>query len=174
MMALRAGIMTCASWTSIFVAVEAYHTLGDFVRARQDLGNRVGLLGSSLGGYVSLLRSSMDKEVRATVTWATPFHLDDLKSNKGTEGHALPGKAFFKDLPKHRLLPLLSKVSHCMVIHGEKDELVPVDQAWEIFHSLSAPKEIHIIEGGDHRLTEPAHRGRAMELSGEWFRKHLL
>jgi dipeptidyl aminopeptidase/acylaminoacyl peptidase len=59
------------------------------------------------------------------------------------------------------------------VIHGEKDELVPVDQAWEIFHSLAAPKEIHVIEGADHRLTEPSHRGRAMELSTEWFKEYL-
>ena len=145
----------------------------DFVRSRRDLGNRIGLLGSSLGGYVSLIKASRDQAIRAVVIWATPFHLDDLKSNKGTEGHPLPDEAFFKDLPKHRLLPLLSKVSNCMVIHGEKDELVPVDQAWEIFHSVAAPKEIHVIEGADHRLTDPAHRGRAMELSAEWFKRYL-
>jgi dipeptidyl aminopeptidase/acylaminoacyl peptidase len=145
----------------------------DFVKSRPGLGNRVGLVGSSLGGYVSLIKASMEKEIRTIVTWATPFHLDDLKSNKGTEGHALPEKAFFDDLPRHRLLPLLPKVSSCVVIHGEKDELVPVDQAWEIFHSVSAPKEIHIIEGGDHRLTDPKHRQRAVELTVEWFKKYL-
>ena len=146
----------------------------DFIRTRQDLRNRIGLLGSSLGGYVSLIRASMDKEIRAVVIWATPFHLDDLKPNKGTEGHFLPEEAFFEDLQKHRLLPLLAKVSNGMVIHGDKDELVPVDQAWEIFRILSAPKEIHVIESADHRLTEPAHRGRAMELSVEWFKKYLF
>jgi hypothetical protein len=145
----------------------------DFVRSRPDLGNRMGLLGSSLGGYVSLIKASMDREIRAVVIWATPFHLDDLKSNKGAEGHPLPEDAFFEDLPKHRLLPLLPKVSNCMVIHGEKDELVPVDQAWEIFHGLASPKEIHIIEGADHRLTDPKHRQRAMDLSVDWFKKFL-
>lgn len=145
----------------------------DFIRTRQDLGTQIGLLGSSLGGYVSLIRAFMDKEVRTVVIWATPFHLDDLKSNKGTEGHPVPEEAFFKDLPKHRFLPLLSKVSSCMVIHGEKDELVPVDQAREIFQGLGEPKEIHIIEGADHRLTHPAHRALAMELSAEWFKKAL-
>jgi len=145
----------------------------DFVRSRPDLGNRMGLLGSSLGGYVSLIKASMDREIRAVVIWATPFHLDDLKSNKGAEGHPLPEDAFFEDLPKHRLLPLLPKVSNCMVIHGEKDELVPVDQAWEIFHGLASPKEIHIIEGADHRLTDPKHRQRAMDLSVDCFKRYL-
>jgi dipeptidyl aminopeptidase/acylaminoacyl peptidase len=145
----------------------------DFIRSRRDLGNRIGLLGSSLGGYVSLIKASQVEKIRAIVIWATPFHLDDLKSNKGAEGHPLPEEAFFEDLPKHRLLPLLPKVSNCTVIHGEKDELVPVDQAWEIFDSLGTPKEIHILEGADHRLTDPAHRTRAMELSAAWFRRYL-
>jgi alpha-beta hydrolase superfamily lysophospholipase len=145
----------------------------DFLKSRGGLGNQIGLLGSSLGGYVSLIKASMDKEIRAIVVWATPFHLDDLGSKKQKEDYPLPAEAFFEDLPNHRLLPLLPRVSNCMVIHGEKDELVPVDQAWEIFHSLSAPKEIHIIEGADHRLTDAKHRQRAMELTTEWFKKYL-
>ncbi len=145
----------------------------DFVKFHPSLGNRIGLVGSSLGGYISLIKASMDKEIRAVVVWATPFHMDDLGTKKQEEEYPLPGEAFFKDLPKHRLLPLLSKVSNCMVIHGEEDELVPVDQAWEIFHTLGALKEIHIIEGADHRLTEPKHRQRAMELTVEWYKKYL-
>jgi dipeptidyl aminopeptidase/acylaminoacyl peptidase len=144
-----------------------------FVKSRSDLGNRIGLLGSSLGGYLSLIEASMEKEIRAVVIWATPFHLDDLGSKKQEEDYPLPGEAFFEDLPRHRLLPLLPKVSNGLVIHGEKDELVPVDQAWEIFHGLGAPKEIHIIEGADHRLTDPKHRQRALDLSVEWFKKYL-
>jgi len=145
----------------------------EVVRSLRDVKSRIGLLGSSLGGYVSLIKASQEEKIRAIVTWATPFHLDDLKSNQGTEGHPLPEEAFFEDLPKHRLLPLLPKVSNCLVIHGEKDELVPVDQAWEIFHNLGAPKEIRILEGADHRLTDPAHRTRAMELSAAWFKRYL-
>ena len=145
----------------------------DFVKSRPDLGNRVGLLGSSLGGYVSLIKASMEREIRAVVIWATPFHLDDLGSKKQEEDYPLPGEAFFEDLSKHRLLPLLPKVSNCLVIHGEKDELVPIDQAREIFRSLGTYKEIHIIKGANHRLTDPKHRQRAMDLSVEWFKKYL-
>ncbi len=144
-----------------------------FIKSYPGMGIRVGLLGSSLGGYISLIGASRAKEIRAVVIWATPFHLDDLKSNQGTEGYPLPGEAFFKDLPKHRLLPLLPKISNCLVIHGEKDELVPVDQAWEIFHCLGAPKEVRVIEDADHRLTNPAHRQRAIDLSVGWFKKFL-
>jgi hypothetical protein len=38
---------------------------------------------------------------------------------------------------------------------------------------LGSPKEIHVIEGADHRLTHPSHRQRAMDLSTAWFQKFL-
>jgi fermentation-respiration switch protein FrsA (DUF1100 family) len=145
----------------------------DFMLTRPGLGRRVGLVGSSLGGYISLFKAATDREIRATVIWATPFHLDDLGSKKQDEDYPPPGDTFFKDLPRHRLQSVLPKISSCMVIHGEKDELVPVDQAWEIFQGLSGPKEIHIIDGADHRLTEPKHRQRAMDLTLEWLKKFL-
>lgn len=145
----------------------------EFTRSHPGLGNRIGLLGSSLGGYISLIRASMDKEIKPVVIWSTPFHLDGLELKKDMEGMPFLGDAFFKDLPQHRLLPLLPKVEYCLVVHGEKDELVPVDQAWEIFHTLGSPKEIHVIEGADHRLTDPKHRQRAMDLSTEWFKKYF-
>jgi dipeptidyl aminopeptidase/acylaminoacyl peptidase len=144
----------------------------DFIRSYSGFGNRMGLLGSSLGGFLSLIKASMDEEIKAVVIWATPLHLDDLGSRK-EEDYPLPPEAFFEDLPKHRLLPLLPKVSNCLVIHGEKDELVPVEQALGIFGSLGIPKEIHMIGGADHRLTDPAHRQRAIELSVDWFKKYL-
>jgi len=145
----------------------------DFIRTYPILGNRIGLIGSSLGGLLSLIKASGDKQIKAVVIWATPLHLDDLGSKKQEEDYPLPPEAFFEDLPKHRLLPLLHKVSNCLVIHGEEDELVPLDQALGIFYNLSVPKEIHVIGGADHRLTDPAHRQRAIELSVDWFKKYL-
>jgi dipeptidyl aminopeptidase/acylaminoacyl peptidase len=144
-----------------------------FVMSFPRVENRIGLLGSSLGGYISLMKAFMEEKIRAVVIWSTPFHLDGLKSQKSREDMPKLGKVFFKDLPKHRLHPLLNKISNCLVIHGERDELVPADQAWEIFNSLGSPKEIHVIEGANHRLTDPTHRQRAIDLSVEWFKKYL-
>jgi dipeptidyl aminopeptidase/acylaminoacyl peptidase len=144
-----------------------------FVGSHPDLKNRIGLLGSSLGGYVSLITAATAKKVDAVVLWSTPFHLDGIESKKDAEGMPPLGKIFMRDLKKHRLLLLLPRVSHCLVIHGEADELVPVDQAWEIFHHLGPNKEIHIIEEGDHRLTDPGHRQRATDISVAWFKRFL-
>jgi fermentation-respiration switch protein FrsA (DUF1100 family) len=99
--------------------------------------------------------------------------LDDLGTKNQGEDYPLPPDVFFEDLPRHRLVPLLSKVSHCLVIHGEEDELIPLDQALGIFTHLRVPKELHVIGGADHRLTNPAHRQRAMDLTVDWFKKFL-
>jgi uncharacterized protein len=145
----------------------------DFIRSNSGSGNRIGLIGSSLGGFLSLMKASTDKEVKAVVIWATPLHMDDLGSKKQEEDYPLPPEPFFEDLPRHRLLPLLPNVSNCLVIHGEKDELVPMEQALGIFNSLGIPKEIHVIGDADHRLTDPIHRRRAIELSVDWLKKYL-
>ncbi len=145
----------------------------DFIRSYPGLGNRIGLIGSSLGGFLSLIKASEDKGIKAVVTWATPIHLDDLGTERQEGDYPLPPEVFFEDLPKHRLVPLLPKVSHCLVIHGERDELVPLDQALGIFTHLRVPKELHVIGGADHRLTDPAARQRAIDLSVDWFKKYL-
>ncbi len=144
-----------------------------FVETHPGLGDRIGLIGSSLGGFLSLIQASTEKKIRAIVVWATPMHLDDLGSRKQKEDYPLPPEAFFEDLPKNRLIPILPKVSNCLVIHGEKDELVPVDQALGIFYNLALPKEMHIIGGADHRLTDATHRERAIALSLDWCKKYL-
>ncbi|MBM4276964.1 MAG: alpha/beta fold hydrolase [Deltaproteobacteria bacterium] len=145
----------------------------DFVRSYPGLGKEIGLVGSSLGGFLSLIRASRDRQIKALVVWATPLHMDDLSSKEQEEDYPLPPEAFFQDLPKHRLLPILPKVSNCLVIHGERDELVEVEQALGIFYHLSSPKEIHLIGGADHRLTDPTHRQRAIDLTAEWFKRYL-
>ena len=144
-----------------------------FVKSHPGIGRRMGLMGSSLGGYITVIKASMERGNKAVVIWSTPFHLDDLESKQGAEGVPPLGKAFFEDLPNHRLLPHLPNLSNCLVIHGEKDELVPVDQAWEIFSALGSPKEIRVLEGADHRLTDPTHRQRAMDLTAHWFKRNL-
>src|SRR4030067_724858 len=40
-----------------------------FIRSRPDLGNWIGLVGSSLGGFLSLIKASIDKEIGAVVVW---------------------------------------------------------------------------------------------------------
>lgn len=146
----------------------------DFIHSYPGLTNRIGLVGSSLGGFLSLIQASKDQTISAVVVWATPLRMDDLRYRKQNKDYPLPPDEFFRDLPKHKLLLFLHKISNCLIIHGGNDELVPVEQPLEIFHHLNLPKEIHIIGGADHRLTDPNHRRTAIRLTIEWFKRFLL
>ncbi len=145
----------------------------EFVESHPRVGDRIGLMGSSLGGYLSLMEGGRNNDIRAVVTWATPFTLAGLEERRGKGEMALLGEEFFHDIKAHDLAPALSKVSNCLVIHGGRDELVPVVQAKMIYEGLNYPKNMEIIEEADHRLTQPDHREKAIEITLKWFERYL-
>lgn len=145
----------------------------EFIRSHPRVGDRIGLMGSSLGGYLSLMEAARSNNIRAVVTWATPFTLAGLEERRGEGEMALLGEEFFHDIKAHDLAPVLSRVANCLVIHGDRDELVPVEQAKMIYEGLNYPKGMEIIKKADHRLTQPEHREKAVEISLKWFERYL-
>ena len=129
----------------------------------------VGLLGSSLGGTISILAASKFKFIKALVTWAAPIFLKEiLNPLKGV----IP-EGFIKDLENVDITGAAKEVSHILVIHGDRDEIVPVRDAHVLFNLAKEPKELKIIRGGDHRFTDPELRKIALNESLRWFKQHL-
>ncbi len=145
----------------------------EFVRSHPRIGPGIGLMGSSLGGYLSLMEAARRNDIRAVVTWATPYSLTGLAERRGEGEMASLGEEFFHDIGAHDLAPSLPKVPNCLVIHGERDELVRVEQAKMIYEGLNYTKGMKIIGEGDHRLTQPDHREKAIEITVGWFEKYL-
>ncbi len=143
----------------------------DFVRTDVTLGDTIGLMGSSLGGYLSLFKAAQEKDIRAIVTWATPYRLSPPAP--GAEGVPSLGELFYDDLRNHDLIPVLRNVRHCLVIHGDMDELVPLTHASLIYENVRDPKRLEVIHGADHRFTCPDHRERAYRLTTAWLNGHL-
>jgi alpha-beta hydrolase superfamily lysophospholipase len=137
------------------------------------LDGRFFLIGSSLGGYVSLFVAAEHREVRATALWATPAHLRTLERRRDTLQSYGLGDAFFKELAQGSFAEAPAGVPRCMIIHGEQDELVPCSHAQALFERASEPKAIEIFRGADHRLTDAKDRERAVGLTADWFKRHL-
>jgi fermentation-respiration switch protein FrsA (DUF1100 family) len=146
-------------------------TVIDFVRGDSALGDTIGLIGSSLGGCLSLLKAAQEKDVKAVVTWATPYRFS--RPTPDGEGSSAFGEVFYEDLKNHDLVSILQSVRHCLVIHGDMDELVPLTHASLIYENVREPKRLEIINGADHRFTVPDHRERACRLTTAWFNGHL-
>jgi len=63
-----------------------------------------------------------------------------------------------------------------LLIHGDKDELVPLTESQTIKAELdkhSVKNKLIVIEGGDHGFKNPEHRRRAITAVVAWFKEHL-
>lgn len=142
---------------------------------RNQLGHNgpLGLMGSSMGGFVALLAGGQRGDVHALCTWATPFDpLEVVGLAHGSEARKL-GPEFLEDLSRHKLHRLSGRIRNLLVIHGGKDELIPPRHAEMIYNLALEPKAIKLIEGADHRFSDPGHRRQATNLTVSWFLEEL-
>nr|HID60073.1 alpha/beta fold hydrolase [Desulfobacterales bacterium] len=145
-----------------------------FARTHPRVNGDIGLLGSSMGGFISLITAARDPSLKALSVWATPYTLRRVRSDIEEEPYPHLSDGFYEDLARHRLLDLLGRIKQCLVLHGENDELVPLWHAEKIYELMDEPKRLEIFPGGDHRFTRESDRKRAIQLSAEWFKKYLI
>lgn len=145
------------------------------------LGDRFGLLGSSMGGFISTFKASVDFRVKALALWATPSYLGNTKEKKDegkpprgdSQGEDPLGEAFYQDLEGYDARQAIKKVGSSLILHGEADELVPLSQARELYTAARPPKHLEVFPGGDHRFADPKNRRQAIRMSLEWFQRYL-
>lgn len=88
---------------------------------------RIGLLGFSLGAYLSLSDAAVDKRVRAVVE-------------------------FFGGMPKEMRF-LMRRLCPVLILHGDADTTVPVAEAYhlqKILEKKNIPYEMQIYPGAGH------------------------
>jgi dipeptidyl aminopeptidase/acylaminoacyl peptidase len=134
---------------------------------------RLGLLGSSLGGYLALLEVSHNSDIRCAAVWSTPSHLLDLAKRLPEVSPVEFSQECYDDLLTVELLPRLKNVQRVLVVHGQEDQQVPPDHALKLYEVLDEPKALHILEGADHRFTASEWRKEAIRFTMEWFKKFL-
>jgi pimeloyl-ACP methyl ester carboxylesterase len=111
----------------------------------------VGLVGSSFGGYISL-RVAAEGGIAALVCLASAARM--------------PGMADGMEAAARVRCPAL-------FIHGTRDTVVPPERSRELWEGVAGTKELHWVDGADHRFSEEAHRRRAVDLASRWLRTHL-
>lgn len=141
------------------------------LKTRNDLGARMGLFGSSMGGAVCLAAAG-DLNPAAIVTWAAPIRSTDLIKSRAIretpENDDIPFKKNPFDVSNR-----LSNINNILIFHGEKDETVPLSHASEIFKSVGDPKKLILFSSSDHRMSHPADQQKFMRLAVSWFESYL-
>jgi fermentation-respiration switch protein FrsA (DUF1100 family) len=153
-------------WSDLQKVIDEAESLDGF-------DGRLGLLGSSLGGYLALLETSRNSRVRCVVVWSTPSHLHELAERLLEAAPVSMSKAFYEDLRRVDLLSRLDKVQRVLILHGKQDQQVLVDHASRLFDAVQEPKKLHIFEDADHRFSQEEAREQAIRLSLDWFRRFL-
>ena len=134
------------------------------------LSGRFGLLGSSMGGFVALHLAAERHLGMPVVTWNAPANLADLGDSQDSPAVGTP---FLLELSSGRYADSPPGVRRHLVIQGEADDIVPVEHGAILHARAQQPCDFVIITGGDHRLTDMAHRREAVARSLAWFLRFL-
>ena len=157
--------------------------------------SRIGLIGHSRGGGISIVKADQDKRIKALITWASVSRLDyfwgsqELLKQQWKEAgvHFILNGRTKQQMPLYyqlaedfdvqadqldisKIMPRLDKP--CMIIHGTKDPAVPATAA-ELLHSWNSNTELHLIQdanhvfGGQHPFTADSLPPHAEELAQE-------
>ncbi len=138
-------------------------------------------MGRSFGGSTVLAQATADSRVQAVCTWAAPVHLTKLFSevivSENDDGQVVLAnengtvhlkKDFMDDLTRHNLLQAAANISPrpLLIVHGQRDDVVPVNDAKELYAAAAEPKELHIVPQGDHQFSTTSKR--VWEVVGKW------
>jgi alpha/beta superfamily hydrolase len=158
--------------TTIGSRLEDARAVLKYLGFHRRLDGRLGLLGSSLGGYVAL-HLAAERRDAPVVTWNAPSNLDDLMDTIETDAQPGLGGAFFQELTARTYAEAPAGVSRHLVIQSESDEVVSVEHGAALYARAAEPCDLVIIPAADHRLTDPAHRKEAASRSRDWFLRFL-
>ncbi|UCD33703.1 MAG: alpha/beta fold hydrolase [Desulfobacterales bacterium] len=140
------------------------------IQQRSDIGDKVGLFGSSMGGSVCISVAS-ELNIDALVTVAAPVLgytiIDGLrKPNDSNElAISLTKKSHLSDITGK-----LSLLHHILIFHGDSDELIPPSNALEIYDKAGDPKKLIMQSNGDHRMSHSKHQEAFIKEAVLWFK----
>ncbi|MFO8049801.1 MAG: alpha/beta hydrolase [Desulfosudaceae bacterium] len=138
--------------------------------ARQETTGLRGLFGSSLGGTV-VLASAGQLAPERLVTLAAPLKSDPvikaLLLSEDPTIEKMPARFFNRDL-RFDITGLVAGLSHILIFHGDADAIVPPDNAVTLHAACADPRELVLLENGDHRLSARHHQETFMNRAADW------
>jgi alpha-beta hydrolase superfamily lysophospholipase len=143
------------------------------IQSRSDIGNRLGLFGSSMGGAVCISVASL-VAANAMVTFAAPVRSSSIlealeKTNDSNAMHPLFAEKYLRS----DLSDKLSNLNHILIFHGDSDNIVPPSNAQEIYSKAGEPKQLIMQRQGDHRMSTKEHQQTFIKEAVNWFKTHL-
>ena len=152
---------------------------GNYTQEIDDLGKaidfvkklgygKISLIGHSMGGAVSILRTSKDSRINHIVSIASPgdssrfrekyINTYEKRKQLNKKGYIILKKnnkkltkEFLEDVEKYDVINSVKKIKiPFLIMHGDKDETVPIQTAKRLYGNANKPKYLEIINDADH------------------------
>ena len=152
---------------------------------------RLGLAGHSMGAVIAVLTAPRIETVKAVCTLAGRltglnaanfFSLSQIKEleNTGKVSFTSRGRSlqlsteFFADAKQYDLPETVKSLkTPLMVVHGDADEIIPVENAYQAKSLNPEHMELAVIAGADHMFSNDKHRSQIVKLVVRWFKERL-
>jgi fermentation-respiration switch protein FrsA (DUF1100 family) len=132
-------------------------------------GGRIVLMGFSGGGAVSIICAARRRGLAGVAALSSPAAFSRLLTREGmgdfiAHAHAIgiirdpsfPSSQdqYYEEMLAYNPIDFVERVSPTplLVIHGDEDDTVPVDEAYSLYEAAAGPKELYIVAGGGHKL----------------------
>jgi dienelactone hydrolase len=136
----------------------------DYLQSRDDVDrDRIGIIGSSLGGYYVARAAAFEPRLRAVVAWGANYDYHAVWHRRLNVGGAIAAPTFqlmyitgtdtmdaaMKHIEKFKVEPIGQRIT-CpfLVAHGQDDQQISIDDAKKMFVTIgSKDKELKIFDG---------------------------
>jgi putative redox protein len=149
----------------------------------------IGLAGHSMGAAIAVLTAGQTPTIKAVCSIAgrlsstnalhflNPANIEEL-GKTGCVTFSSRGRSlklcddFFSDADRHDLPVNVKKIaSRLLIVHGDHDEIVPVNEV-DLARGLDPSAiEIERIPGADHMFSDSTTRAEVSRLVADWFAK---
>ena len=149
----------------------------------------IGLAGHSMGAVVALLAAGEVANVKAVCTLAakasplgTSYFFNDSQLHelklRGrlqfiSRGRTLElTEGFFEDAARYNLSDIVASLRQpLLVVHGDQDETISVEEAYKLKQFKSRHTDLAIIPGADHMFSRDEYRAQVVEIVVKWFKR---
>jgi len=176
---------------TITLAIE--QTLAALDHVTQQGYRRIGLMGSSFGGLVSILTAAQRPDLAClalkcpVVDFAEELQLefgqeelarwqatDTIPNIMGGTDRIALRYAFYEDcLRRIAYEPARAITTPTVIVQGEQDEHVPLHQSRRLYDALPVKKHLELLPGADHQFTKREDFARMTNVIADWLTEHL-
>jgi dipeptidyl aminopeptidase/acylaminoacyl peptidase len=145
-------------------------------------GERLGLMGHSYGGFMTMWGVTHSQRFKAAVAGAGIANWISYYGQNGIDQWMVPyfGATMYDDPAVYRAASPIESIKHArtptLLYVGERDVECPPAQSLEFWHGLRAmgvPSTLMIYEGEGHALRQPEHARDLRARALAWFAKYL-